>query len=366
MQVSWIEPDQLRDLVGRLQQPASPPVNGAWEVHTLPEGRGGLAEGPPVIADHDLWIPDLPSSEMPPEAPAEPAAFSAELPVAAPPVAEDFQEIADPPVTTEPEPAEPPPASELAGIREKLRAIRQKALDAGLLSRQTAPNEAKPSAPAVAVESPAAQPQHSEIASIPPAAAGLPSPFSIAGPALSPSDGCFTEVVKSAREERPEAPPAFTGGDPAMAADAAAQDPWSFEVPLGPIGGRVTAFAAWALRRLGMPADLLIIDGHGDILWGQHQQERLLVSATLAALASLRADALGAWAPGRAEEQPFGSSRLIILPARTHHGLICMAIIRPDPLADSEAAMLREALIATLDAGLDLVAASPAGGKALD
>ena len=78
MQVSWIEPDQLRDLVGQLQSPAKADSNVAWELHTLPN-PAGLGARELGIEEGDLWLPDeqAPSATAvalevaPPVAPAE-------------------------------------------------------------------------------------------------------------------------------------------------------------------------------------------------------------------------------------------------------------------------------------------------------
>lgn len=370
MQVSWIEPDQLRDLVGRLQQPAAAPSSGAWELHTLPDGGRRTADDIPLIADHDLWIPDLPpaaDAASPPLVAAEPEAFRSELPIAAPPIAEDFQPMPQPP-PVEPAVVEPiePPVSELERIRDKLRAIREKAVGAGLLAhqenRESQASEPEPE-PAAMIGSerkdPPSSPPATAAASVisrtsgEPASSGTPAPVELMS----------SPFALAASPAASQSCPMSRSGEPA----AVEGDSFSFEVPIGPVAGRVEAFAAWALRRVGPSGRLLVIDDHGDILWGRHEQERLLVSATMAAVAAMRSEALGAWSPGKVEDRPFGTgNRLAILPARTQQGVMCLAIIRPQPLPDGEAAILREALIATLDAGLELAGSGDGGGNPLD
>ncbi len=57
MQVSWIDPDDLRSLLGQLQQPASPVKAASVELHTLPN-ENGFGAREMGIDDGDLWLPE--------------------------------------------------------------------------------------------------------------------------------------------------------------------------------------------------------------------------------------------------------------------------------------------------------------------
>lgn len=130
MQVSWIDKDQLQELVARLEQPSSDPAVedssslDSLEIATLPEFGGFFSEDD----EEPSATPDLPE---PPDESMLPRS-----PVPAAPPAEAVEEEANSPAD-ETQPIEQDDVSlPLERIRERLRAIRHRAVEAGLLARQ--------------------------------------------------------------------------------------------------------------------------------------------------------------------------------------------------------------------------------------
>lgn len=311
MQVSWIEPEQLRDLVGQLQ---GTPAGGAaaWELHTLPVPAPGQ---PAALAadDRPLWLGDVP---LP--APAAPAPVS--------PPADLGREMFSPAALADefPRPTQESqaPPEELERIRHKLQAIRERAIEAGLLAH-VQPAEPAP-APAPVEWTPAAEPAPI-LRAEPPTA----SPYSFAEPEVP---AAAVSVVQESRIEAPEA--------------------CSFEVPLASLAERINAFAVWATRRMNT-IEMFIVDDHGDVLWGEHAQAGLVVSATMACKAAARSSALGASELMGVIEQPITEGRsLIIVPCRTSYGPLSITLIRDRSLTTDEAILLREALLAAVEAQL--------------
>ena len=341
MQVSWIEPDQLRDLVGQLQSPAKAASNVAWELHTLPN-PAGLGARELGIEEGDLWLPD----EQAPSAAA--VALEVASPVAR---AENFFA---PPAKTEDHPEEETPLrqlpeqpKELWRIREKLRAIRERAIEAGLLAHVGVAKPARVEEPAPVVQKDApAPPAVQTPASLPPPAA---SPFSIAAePAIAAAP-----VIASA--------PVVAAAPVAATAEAT-----GFETPRGRISERLEAFASWAGRQFGLH-DLLIVDDHGDILWGIHEKAGLVVSAMMACKAAQRSSALGAAGLSTIIEQPISINRtLIVVPCETSYGALTIAFVRQGAFPEADARLLGHALTIAIEADVGAGPAAPHNGTALD
>lgn len=396
MQVSWIEPEQLRDLVGQLQTPAPAGESIAWEVHTLPESSGGGAASL-EIADHDLWLPESPPQIL--EARDAPAEAAEEMFAPGPAMETSLEESA-------PHPGEP----ELDRIRQKLQSIRERAVEAGLLAHvaptapalpeTTKPNpreQASSDTGAAPADATGVSPTHEQSslspepetrafispASLPTSAvaatAPVQSPFALAEECMAvPPPQTSAETSQSSPEPQaigseplfasPQAPssrleslchppgappfepqPCGLTAAPAHPAADTSQAPQSFEVPLGTITERLNAFAEWASRRLHM-ADMLVVDDHGDILWGQHDHAGLVVSAMMACTAALRSSALGACELPGLIEQPITADRnLVVLPCPTQYGTINITLVHQGALPPADAALLREALVAAID-----------------
>lgn len=347
MQVSWIEPDQLRDLVGQLQRPAAPVKSATVELHTLPDaGEGGLGARELGIEDGDLWLPEQPVPAV--SAPA--AGLTAEF--FAPVMAEISREDAT--ATSADVQEQPPPpampanrAGELDRIRQKLQAIRERALGAGLLTRPSAA-DGKPTPPLR--EEPSPEP--------PPREAPADSRTATEQQAATDAEAGAPQVTGSREVTSPAAArilptvSPFSLAEPVAAAlEAASQssEPPGFQVPAGAISERLEAFAAWAERRLFL-SDLIVVDDHGDILWGDHARAGLVVSAMMACKAAMRSSALGAAGLSGVIEQPISADRLlIIVMCETQFGTLSIALVRDGSLTEADATLLRNGLVAAVE-----------------
>ncbi len=372
MQVSWIEPDQLRDLVGQLQRPPGKAANVAWELHTLPN-PAGLGARELGIEDGDLWLPD---PKAPSEAPAARSLPESSDPLFAPmtPVEELRHEVSPAPASPEhdPEPAadegEDTPIEqpkELSRIRERLQAIRERAVEAGLLAHVGVRSEVPVENPAAAAAVPAdLAPSEAERV----VEAG-PEPIVVAAPAIvdAPAEPVVAETPAIERAENllPVSSP-FALAEPVLdSADAsAAQHSSSFEMPVGALTERLEAFASWSARQLGLN-DLLIVDDHGDILWGIHEHAGLVVSAMMACKATMRSSALGAAGLSRIIEQPISIDRmLIVVPCDTSYGTLSIAFVHVGKFNEMDGNLLRDALAIAIETRP--VSVPPSHGSALD
>lgn len=190
---------------------------------------------------------------------------------------------------------------EVARIRDRLREVRERAEAAGLLKRPE-----------------------------PAAAPDTPPPES---PDLSDTSD-------------PSAPPT----EPAPAAQEEADDSLYFEVPLGSVLERLDAFAEWARRRVA-PAELLLLDEHGDLLLGAEARAALVLSVMLAASAARRSTAAGVCenAAVTARQPTPEGGELTVLSCPTRLGLIHLAVEHPATLPDSEVQLLRQALLSAIE-----------------
>ena len=143
MQVSWIDKDRLQELVARLEAPSTaaavedPHSLESLEIATLPEFGGFFAEDdeePSATPD----LPEPPDESMLPSPPAP-----------TPLPAQALKEEIDSPID-ETQPIEQEDVSlPLERIRERLRAIRHRAVEAGLLNRQEPPTASEAPPPSV-------------------------------------------------------------------------------------------------------------------------------------------------------------------------------------------------------------------------
>ena len=388
MQVSWIDPDDLRSLLGQLQQPAAPVRAAAVELHTLPN-ESGFGARELGIDEGDLWLPDdfaAPAAAVTSETTQQPAPPTEELfsdalaalvneqttvqTLTIEPLAAAEDEAGEAIITNEqPEtPAFAPEQGEqLSRIRERLQAIRERALEAGLMG-QTRPSSSEVPAP-VSGPAPPVQPAEEMTRAAPLSPintttesfeAAAPSPpattfasFEGSQPLFEPMPGA--EAPQPSLEDRlkPIESP-FALDEPAMPPPAAlpsavANEPM-FQRPVGSITERLDAFAAWAGEHFDA-SNLLVVDDHGDILWGDHAQAGLVVSAMMACKAMMRSSALGASGLATVIEQPISADRLlIIVPCETTYGAVSIAFVRDRALTEVDAAILRAALISVVEA----------------
>lgn len=297
MQVSWIDSDQLKGLLERLGDSVPQAKSGtqAWETHTMPE-----AGVEPVLMEEEAAVSEevgqawgVAEVEVKPE---EVEASEAEA------EAEDEVESGVVEGVKHEE-----VAPEVARIRDRLREVRERAEAAGLLKR--------PMPPLAAVVAPVA-PVVMEVA----------------------------ETMGMKDEEE----------DEVVVTDAGvAEEEGYFEVPVGSVVERVEAFSQWAHRRLD-PGELVLLDEHGDVLWGAQAKGALILSAMMAANALSRSSAVGACQVGREVVRQVLSSggQLAVLSCDTQAGLIHLAVEHPTlRVRDEEMRLLEQALVSAIAAG---------------
>lgn len=410
MQVSWIDPDDLRSLLGQLQQPASPVKPAAVELHTLPN-ENGLGARELGIDEGDLWLPEdfaapatvssgpaspaPPSEELFSEALAalvneQATAQSIDIEPLTPPAEEQASEPENVEESAPPTALAPDQGEQLNRIRERLQAIRERALGAGLIvqarvsseeataSAPVAPPSVEPTLeqlpmaetpPPVSVEAAATTvEEYGTLSAPPPSVASLESsqPLFEPAPSIEASTPSLEERLKPI-----ESPFALdtSAPEPAMQLPAELSSPHgiepTFQRPAGSITDRLEGFAAWAGEHFAA-SNLIIVDDHGDILWGDHAQAGLVVSAMMACKAVMRSSALGASGLATVIEQPISADRLlIIVPCETTYGAVSIAFVRDRALTETDAAVIRAALISVVET-VPSSPSSPQIGSAID
>ena len=359
MQVSWIDPDEVRDLLKQLEGPKQAATASAWEVHTLPSAPLATSASEPLMSE---------TSESPPET---------------------LPHHADAPLG---DGRTGPANAELWRIRERLRVLRDKAQSAGILSRT--PQETAP----VAVSEPGTSPQPSSSSvekaeeAPPPVveAAALPPEPSPAVPIATPSDvpqpspdpvvqwhgeAFIDPPVHDAEQQTPvppriespfelvEPPPAVYEplfGAPTPPATEPVVEPVSEEpgspaaepVDMAPpfavanlgLSERLNAVAEWVCARLGT-REVLLVDDYGDVLWGAQGQTALVLSAMMAWHSAQRASASATCIDPDRIDKPLPPDRaLTVLPLRTRYGVVSLAVILGKPVDDTDAIAIRQAL----------------------
>jgi hypothetical protein len=198
----------------------------------------------------------------------------------------------------------------LSRIRDKLRAIRQRASAAGILTRGS---EAVPMEPA--------------------------------------SNMPMTEDALSEQGGRDE----VAAGDANMAATkmgpSMPQMP-AFDIPQGPLDLRLAAFASWArqvLREDG--GHVLVMNDEGEVLWGGEAKAGLVLSTMMAWGAAIRASATSACdAMPKVVHQPLASGNVLtVIPCETASGIVHAAVAAPAGLTHEQAHRIREALCAAMN-----------------
>jgi hypothetical protein len=245
MQVSWIDETDMSALLGSLRGPVKPA--------TVQEE---------LACDDTLWDePETAVPAAPSVRPPEPAVTSTEA------------------------------HADLHDFRARLQAIRNRALDAGLLSRvqEAAPDvEAEPFTP----EAPAAETQ-------------LHEPVSSAWSTFQPSGSTVIE--------------------------------------------RLASFVAWAQPHL-IESEFYIIDDQGEVLWGQSHYRGLVLSTVMAWVATSRMSAVFAFERAPLLRKPMATGgHLLAIPCPTRLGLMHLAITTAHPLPDEPLPDLRQALIMAME-----------------
>lgn len=305
MQVSWIEPDEVRALAALLHGTASTGTGGGWDVQTLPD------------ASQPLPQPLLPQGPEP-------------VNQAAPPVGV-------------PTPAEPqPPSADVVLIREKLRIIRDRAKQAGLIQDEPPAVQTLPPA-AAPLEAPMAPPAPSPLSQLPPLASLRPEAPAPSVPPVPAVELPSPAEVSTPVEESPAA-------SPAAAATPASSTP-AFLPLEGPITERLENFAKWA-SRFSRATEVLLADDHGDMLWGVPSHSGLIISAILAVQQALRASAGSLQQPPHVLRVPDAEAGDVqVLPCSTRYGLVTIVLVSAPELGEMAVEALREALVFSVEAG---------------
>ncbi|MCP5557658.1 MAG: hypothetical protein H7A55_07870 [Verrucomicrobiaceae bacterium] len=391
MQVSWIDSEQIAPFLKALRDDVAPaPAAVAWEWQTLPDAKPGTAA---PVAEADGAEDFMAEISVVEEAEQGGDPFFAPEPAVARQAVRELEA-----------PAAPGPELDL--IRSRLQSIKEKAIAAGMLRRQ-APTPVEPEpAPieepvvesepepdivieeeevVVVMESAEITPEVEEVVS-------APEPESVAPPSVEVE--METTPVQQAPEEtksvseslaeafsslpvqapervmtpqfspfaivqpaaEPEALPLEAAAFEAAETEStdsteAGEDEYYFEVPLGSISDRLEAFAQWSMRWLGTD-QMVIVDEHGDLVWGTEARASLVLSAMMAWTAALRATALSACdMPMVIHRKLQTGEMLAVIPCRTRVGDLQVAVVRSIGLADTEAGLLRQALEAALDVG---------------
>jgi len=285
MQVSWIDPDEVRALFAQIAGPERTGNPSAWEVHTLPVAPPASSEAVHLLGDtsnNDSQTPE--------------------------------PELRDHPVG--------PGNAEVWRIREKLRALREKAQESGILARPAVPSPS----PELAAPSPCAP---------------APAPVEAAPPAAEPAQD-YEPLFAS-----PAPVPASAPAEPA--AEPPPEMP-SFTVPTAGLGERLNALARWVCERLDTP-DVLIVDDYGDVLWGGSAQTPLVLSAIMAWQSAQHstASATTSNTPSRIDKELSGGRTLTILASRTRYGVVNLAALRQGPMSQAEADAVQDALFRTVE-----------------
>lgn len=310
MQVSWIDADRLKALVAQIapEETRTEAIPSMVEIDTVPETL------PETTAD--AWGFAMNWTEpSPPPAPA--AMEKAEPPPAESEPPKPQADLADEPEIDVQGPSlhNAAAALPLSRIRDKLRAIRQRASAAGILSR---PSEAVP-VPPVAEEK--------EVTPPPPA-----------------------------DEEEGEAPASDKSDDPssadaAPACQAARPQAPVFEIPLGSRDVRLEAFAGWARQVLREDdGQVLVMSDDGEVLWGGEARAGLVLSTMMACGAAIRASAMSACETPPMIHQPLASGNVLtVIPCETTAGMVHAAVAAHEGLTHEQAHILRGALCAAMN-----------------
>lgn len=286
MQVSWIDAERIKQLVAQIAcddnaSPALPSVD-----------TGGFIEEAAVLSGPDTgWLESVdpvvrPDLEVPPDS------FCAQI-----------QDVTDLVKDAEVDGSASLPCAEaalpLSRIRDKLRAIRQRAADAGILSRQDEP-----------------------------------STRSTALTSFTPSAVSETLGLAS------------THGSVGVHPHAT----FDFQVPQGPREQRLAAFGAWAGRVLaGSGSHVLVMSEEGDVLWGGEAKAGLVLSAMMAWGAAMHGSALPPTGTHEIARAPLGSGQVLtVVPCQTITGTLHAAVVAPQAVPEATASLLRNALAAAI------------------
>ncbi|MCF7786664.1 MAG: hypothetical protein K9N47_11120 [Prosthecobacter sp.] len=305
MQVSWIDAERIKALVAQIapQEACVEETPGLVEIDTTPETLpGNAAEAWGFAMD---W---LEPSVSPAPAAALTEAFSdeSELPAEMEDEADDDAHGQSLPNAAA--------ALPLSRIRGKLRAIRQRATDAGILTRMSE----------VALLEPASQEKIS-----------VSAPVAEETGDAAEADACKDEAAADMEPEFSAVPP---------------QTP-VFEVPQGSREVRLAAFAGWARQVLHEDGgQVLVMSDDGEVLWGGEAKAGLVLSTMMAWGAAIRASAMSACETPPVIHQPLASGHVLtVIPCETVAGMVHAAVAAPAGLSHELAHILRGALCSVMN-----------------
>lgn len=305
MQVSWIDAERIKALVAQIapQEASVEETSGFIEIDTTPESL------PSNAAEAWGFAMDWQEPSLKPEPAVAEAETLADEP--APPAAMEDETDDDEHGLPIPNPAAALP---LSRIRDKLRAIRQRASDAGILTRMS---ESVPVEPPAKERITACDPLH---------------------------DGCDdAEAAKFCHEEASDdTVPEFTAVFPQTDA---------FEIPPGSRDVRLAAFASWARQVLhDGDGQLLVMSDDGEVLWGGEAKAGLVLSTMMACGAAIRASAMSACETPPVIHQPLASGKVLtVIPCETSAGMVHAAVAAPAGLSHEQAHLLRGALCGVMN-----------------
>lgn len=380
MQVSWIDPEDIAALAESLRPGSTPaPVKPDPAELPAPPAEPLVSDEPvpPTPAAQTVSAPDLaafreklqsirekairaglmsspPAEPAPqPAAPAEPAPVAAPEPEA---VTSNPWPVAEPESEVEPEP-DTSPAAELAQPE--------------VIESTNTPQEAEAAAPEWD-----AQPE--TVADLSPAYAAEPAPEAAPLPDFQAPSVEEAPVVEESWQENVAAFP--MSADAGVVADPVPPEPVSWNEPVatthfeaapspeapqqwqvssepaellvGPgasVKERLEAYARWAEQTWG-PAELLIVDEFGDLLWGPPRRSGLVLSTMMAWNAAIRASAQAASGIGQIRQQllPAGES-LSLIPCPTRLGMLQIALVKQQTPLEAETGSLRATLAGVMN-----------------
>ena len=313
MQVSWIDADRIKALVAQIAplETCTEETSGLVELDTTSESlQGNLPESWGFAMD--LVEPTVRPAPAAPETQAKSPPETERHETAADADEEDEQHTDEHPLHN------PAAALPLSRIRDKLRAIRQRASEAGILTRVS---EVAPGEPAsgIKINGPAEIDKEGRIAE----------------PAVDGEDGTAADAAPKSDSE-------FT---------AAVQQAPHFEIPAGPRETRLAAFASWARQVLnGDGGHVLVMSDDGEVLWGGEAKAGLVLSTMMAWGAAIRASAMSACETPPVIHQTLASGNVLsVIPCETAEGMVHAAVAAPAGLTHAQAQLLRGALCSAMN-----------------
>lgn len=320
MQVSWIDEDELRALTSQLQgafpEPKAEAAVGPAFADVNEAVIASLLEGGPLPSSASVVRPLAAVPVSAPVAVASPAPAPSPVVTPAPvAVAVPSPQVAAPQmhvsvITPAPEPVGTVPDDgqrpEVAHIRDRLKAIRDRAQAAGLL----------PPAP-----------------DVPPMPVAEETPVA---PVWAPA------------EEQPRSAPDFPSLAQAVASISESDvNPPALHLPEdGTMAERLEGYTHWAAR-LTRAEQIILMDDYGDLLWGNPESNDLILTAMLALNASSRSRIPGT--PAFLRSQLGQNRELHALPTSTRFGTVTLALINPAEISVATTGLLQDGLVRSIE-----------------